>query len=359
MNNIYRKDGWVKTTLGPAIPGAQIWVCTQPANSSALPPSPLAFLFSDPGGLVPITQPIITDGFGHYDYYVAPGLYTEIVAFGGKVQQSYPDQSIGNVGTGSGSSIVFSTNGTPNFNQLAMDLVQGVGITIVTDNLGNTTITGAVAPTMTNTVGGLVPTPPNDATKYLNGAGTFSVPPVYNPPVFATAGKGGFLSAGVPLFTYGLVANQGMNRANNEIRVWQFENLVTRTISKVTTTGAAYVGGSANFGIYDSLGNLLLDSGPFTSNPPATTTNAISAVTLPVGVYYFAQAASDMTLQFYAFTSTSNPGAQEFVLLNANAARVGYAANALVGTSLPATLGTITAEDPTGNLDMVGVFFEP
>jgi hypothetical protein len=29
---------------------------------------------------------------------------------------------------------------------------------------------------MTNTVGGLVPTPPNDATKFLNGAGVFSTP---------------------------------------------------------------------------------------------------------------------------------------------------------------------------------------
>ena len=30
---------------------------------------------------------------------------------------------------------------------------------------------------MTATVGGLVPTPPNDATKYLDGTGAFTVPP--------------------------------------------------------------------------------------------------------------------------------------------------------------------------------------
>jgi len=30
---------------------------------------------------------------------------------------------------------------------------------------------------MTSTVGGLVPTPPNDATKFLNGTGVFSTPP--------------------------------------------------------------------------------------------------------------------------------------------------------------------------------------
>src|ERR1035437_8528277 len=143
MNNLYRRDGWVKGTLGPAIPGAQIWVCSQPANTDFLPPVPLVSVFSDPAGLVPVTQPIITDGFGHYDYYVAPGLYTEIVAFGGKVQQVYPDQSIGNVGTAGTSSLLLSTNGTPNFNQALQNLVQGAGVTIVTDNFGNTTITGS------------------------------------------------------------------------------------------------------------------------------------------------------------------------------------------------------------------------
>jgi hypothetical protein len=34
-----------------------------------------------------------------------------------------------------------------------------------------------VAPTMTNLIGGLVPTPPNDNTKYLDGSGVFSAPP--------------------------------------------------------------------------------------------------------------------------------------------------------------------------------------
>ena len=143
MNNLYRRDGWVKSTLGPAIPGAQIWVCSQPANTDFLPPVPLVSVFSDPAGLVPVTQPIITDGFGHYDYYVAPGLYTEIVAFGGKVQKVYPDQSLGNVGTAGTSPLVLSTNGTPNFNQTALNFIQGSGIAISSDNLGNVTFTGS------------------------------------------------------------------------------------------------------------------------------------------------------------------------------------------------------------------------
>lgn len=153
MNNYYRMDGWVKTTLGPAVPGAQVYVCTQPANvfppitpPKTLPvpwagPNPQAPIFSD-AGLTPIIQPILTDGFGHYDFYVTPGLYTIVVLFGGKVQQFYVDQSLGNAGSISISPLVLSTNGTPNFNQTALNFIQGSGITLSTDNFGNMTITG-------------------------------------------------------------------------------------------------------------------------------------------------------------------------------------------------------------------------
>lgn len=153
MNNYYRMDGWVKTTLGPAVPGAQVYVCLQPANvfppitpPKTLPvpwagPNPQAPIFSD-AGLTPIIQPILTDGFGHYDFYVTPGLYTIVVLFGGKVQQFYVDQSLGNAGSISISPLVLSTNGTPNFNQTALNFIQGSGITLSTDNFGNMTITG-------------------------------------------------------------------------------------------------------------------------------------------------------------------------------------------------------------------------
>src|ERR1019366_4247168 len=146
MNNLYRRDGWVKSTLAPAIPGAQIWVCSQPANTAYLPPTPLVYVFSDPAGTVSITLPILTDGYGHYSYYIAPGLYTEVVAFGGKVSQVYPDQSVGNVGTAGTSTLLLETNGTPNFNQNLQNLTQGSGITLATDNLGNTTITSTLTP---------------------------------------------------------------------------------------------------------------------------------------------------------------------------------------------------------------------
>ncbi len=148
--NFYRSDGWVKTTQGPAVPGAQVYILTQPANvvapitpprTTPVPfvPNPQAQIYSDSGN-TPIVQPIMTDGFGHYNFYVLPGLYTVAIYYGGKLQNYYVDQSIGNIGSSSGSSVVFETNGSPNFNQLLQNLVQGAGIVISTDNLGNTTI---------------------------------------------------------------------------------------------------------------------------------------------------------------------------------------------------------------------------
>jgi len=96
MNNLYRFDGWCKSTLGQALAGSQIYVCSpQPANIATLPPSPLASIFSDPAGLAPISQPISADNFGHYDFYALSGIYTIIVVYGGKVQQVYPDQTVG------------------------------------------------------------------------------------------------------------------------------------------------------------------------------------------------------------------------------------------------------------------------
>lgn len=165
VTNFYRSDGWVKNVQGAAIPGAQIYVLTQPANvvapvtpprTTPVPfvPNPQALIYSDQG-TTPITQPILTDGFGHYDFYVLPGIYTVAVFFGGKLQQFYIDQSIGNVGSSGGTSVLFETNGTPNFNQTLQNLVQGVGVTLFTDNSGNTTISisGSSTPLLLKTNG--------------------------------------------------------------------------------------------------------------------------------------------------------------------------------------------------------------
>lgn len=165
ITNFFRSDGWVKNTLGAAISGAQVYVLNQPANvqppitpprTTPVPfvPNPQAQVYSDQG-LTPLTQPIITDGFGHYDFYVLPGVYTVAIYLGGKLQNFYIDQSIGNIGSTGGGSLLLETNGSPNFNQNLQNLVQGNGILISTDNQGNTTIsfTGSSTPLTLKTNG--------------------------------------------------------------------------------------------------------------------------------------------------------------------------------------------------------------
>src|ERR1700692_1368984 len=161
--NFYRSDGWVKLVSGVAVPGAQVYILSQPANVTApitpprtLPvpftPNPQVQVYSD-AGFTPIVQPIITDGFGHYDFYVLPGLYTVAIFFGGKLQQFYVDQTIGNVGTAGISSVLLETNGSPNFNQALLNLQQGTNIILTPDNFGNVTITSMGAGTVLKTNG--------------------------------------------------------------------------------------------------------------------------------------------------------------------------------------------------------------
>jgi hypothetical protein len=145
---LFRSDGWVKTVLGQAIAGAQVYVCTQPANL-VNPPTPLASIFADPLGNAPITQPVPTDGFGHYDFYVAYGTYAIIVINGGNIQTVYPDQTFGFPVGSSGT--VTNDEGS---------LVAGA---LIIGNGGSDIETG--------------PAFPGNASLFLNGVGNFSVPP--------------------------------------------------------------------------------------------------------------------------------------------------------------------------------------
>lgn len=153
MAGYYRSDGWVKLVTGQAVPGAQIYVLEQPATyvapitpprTTPVPfvPSPQVLIYSDEG-LTPLAQPVLTDNFGHYDFYVLPGLYTLAVFFGGILQQAYIDQSIGGFGSSGTNQILLSTNGSPNFSQTALNLVQGANVVLFSDNLGNTTISAS------------------------------------------------------------------------------------------------------------------------------------------------------------------------------------------------------------------------
>jgi hypothetical protein len=111
--SFFRSDGWVKTATGAALPGAQVFLVQQPANLVGTP-TPLQQIYADPMGLIPITQPILTDGLGHYDFYVTPGTYTLAVFLNAILQESYADQSIGLGGVVSGTTsggIYYNSNG--------------------------------------------------------------------------------------------------------------------------------------------------------------------------------------------------------------------------------------------------------
>ena len=152
MATYFRSDGWVKSAVGPAVAGAQIYVCTQPANIENLPPSPLAPVFSDSNGLVPITQPILTDGFGHYDFYVLPGFYTIVVGLGGRIQRTYPDQTIGISGSTS-SSLELEVNGVPNIDQNLLNLKNSATVTVVDNGDGSVSLSNAAAGLVVKTNG--------------------------------------------------------------------------------------------------------------------------------------------------------------------------------------------------------------
>ena len=143
MSSYFRGDQFVKTPLGPAVPGAQVFVVNQPAvvppalSSTTPNPTPLATVFSDSGGLNPLAQPIMTDGFGHAFYYAAAGLYTVAIYWNNILQMVLPDQLIGNNGVGS---ISLQTNGFANFDQGVENLVAGLNINLTPDNFGATVI---------------------------------------------------------------------------------------------------------------------------------------------------------------------------------------------------------------------------
>jgi hypothetical protein len=95
MATFLRRDDWVTDAMGNALSGASVYVCSQPATTTSIPPSPLVQLYSDPLGADPIAQPVLTDGYGHAFYYVAPGTYTIVYSSPQILEVILADQTIG------------------------------------------------------------------------------------------------------------------------------------------------------------------------------------------------------------------------------------------------------------------------
>ncbi len=71
-----RHDGVVQGEQGIPVAGATIVVCTQPANVTITPCTPLANLYTDTTLTTPAANPLTSDGLGNFHFYAAPGEYT-------------------------------------------------------------------------------------------------------------------------------------------------------------------------------------------------------------------------------------------------------------------------------------------
>ena len=353
MANLFRADEFVKTVLGPAIPGAQLFWCQQPANISTYPPTPVAVAFSDPGGLVPLTFPALTDGQGHTAVYLNPGLYTLVVAFSGVISAVYPDQSVGGVGTGSGigTALALQVNGTPNVNQLLLNL-QGQNSVAVSDaGNGTVNITGAVFQTngTPNTLQSVYNLKAGANISLVSDAfGGVTITGSTQGSTFSTAGQGWFSGPGMTDMSSILMSSAAkhlINYAANTVLALQFVLQASWTISRVAyQLSQVGAGGSAfSFGIYNASGSKLVDA-TFDGTSASVQDLVITqtSVVLPAGVYYFAYTSTDNNINGPC-AQVGNIPIQLFAALNQTAVRFATCANSATAGVLPATLGTLTA----------------
>ena len=107
----FRFDGIVINAIGEAVPGAEVYICTQPATTNVIPPSPLASLSTDSTGTTPLANPVTVDGNGNYFFYVATGTYTLVYfdPFNRIPTQVFPDQAVLTPGGGTVTSIALTT----------------------------------------------------------------------------------------------------------------------------------------------------------------------------------------------------------------------------------------------------------
>jgi len=112
-----------------------------------------------------------------------------------------------------------------------------------------------------------------------------------------------------------------------------------RIVCKISA--ATVAGKKVAFGIYDSTGALLLDSGTFDGANTAIQTNNVSITTLQAGTYYFAWA-SDANAGVYGINAVGSiTGLIE--TFNTGFTRFATSANTFNSTVMPATLGALTA----------------
>jgi hypothetical protein len=114
MSTYYRRDEVVTDSMGNPLSGIEVYLCGQPASTNVTPPVPLIQLYADSAGQKPITQPVVTDGYGRASYYAAQGIYTCVywsTQIAG-LQVVLPDQAIVPPNPGADFNSDSSANGT-------------------------------------------------------------------------------------------------------------------------------------------------------------------------------------------------------------------------------------------------------
>jgi hypothetical protein len=109
----YRIQGSVNSAQGPALDGVEVYICTQPATTTTIPPSPLATLYTDSTGDTVLAQPVVTDGLGNWYAYLSTGTYTVVLydTISRIPTTVYPDQQAVSPGGGSVTSVALTMDG--------------------------------------------------------------------------------------------------------------------------------------------------------------------------------------------------------------------------------------------------------
>lgn len=100
--SLARYDVTVQDAQGNALSGADVYFCTQPANTSTIPPTPLATIYGGITGGTPLVQPVITNGYGQAFAYMDDSvLYTVVYTHPlFNTPLVYIDQTVGGGGGG-------------------------------------------------------------------------------------------------------------------------------------------------------------------------------------------------------------------------------------------------------------------
>ncbi len=332
-------------------------------------------IYSDPNGLVPITQPILTDGFGHYDFYVLPGTYTVVVGLNGQVSQVYPDQSIGQAGGGTSGTVtsvgLVDSSGFLTITGSPVTSAGNISIAFATEP-ANKVFSGpssgpAASPTFRSLVLADLP-----SIGFSNLTGNISVNQMNSGTSASSStfwrGDGTWVAAGTAFSTSGqgwFFPDLGIIGANtsssgqytpanndNEVLAYQFVLLASYTIRKISAIpNSAGGNGNASCAIYSFDGNTkLIDAGAnaFPGTPGGSVvTVSITPVTLSPGVYWLGCSSTNHLMTSAMGFTLSSGSAGYFSIVNGSQVRTGKAANSMSGGAMPSTLGAISSiSDP-------------